>query len=84
MLLPLGFIQAIYGNWLILHITCVGTEASIPHRRVTTVQVDILFKDIIPHKTVGISGDQTHHPWVVSPTPYQLSHMRPLNLRKCP
>ena len=41
-----------------------------------TVQVDILSKDVIPHETVGISGDRTHEPWIMSPIPYQLSHMR--------
>ena len=42
-----------------------------------TVQVDILHKDIIPHEAGGVTGDGTHDPWIMSPTPYQLSHMRP-------
>ena len=42
------------------------------------VQVDILPKDVIPHETVGISGDRTHNPWIMSPTPYRLIHVRPL------
>ena len=43
-----------------------------------TDQVNILPKDAIPHETVGITGDRTHDSWIINPTPYQLSHMRPL------
>ena len=41
-----------------------------------TVQVNILPNDVIPYETVGISRDRTHDPWITSPKPYQLSHMR--------
>ena len=61
-------------------------SVSIPSGNIThyswvergTVQVNILPKDVIPHETVGITGDQTPDPWIMSPTTYQLSHMRPL------
>ena len=42
-----------------------------------TDHVNILPKDVIPHETVGITEDRTHDPWIISPTPYQMSHMRP-------
>ena len=32
-----------------------------------TDQVNILPKDVIPHETVGITGDRTHDPWIMSP-----------------
>ena len=44
-----------------------------------TDQANILPKDVILHETVCITGDRTHDPWIISPTPYQLSHIRPMS-----